>query len=72
MLNVYLAEKKAPRYFTKKQNFITTTSLTIENIGIDIWQSSFWVVYIKFLLKKKSEDLKIINNFIPINKYIIK
>lgn len=45
----------------------------MEDAGIIVRQNSPWVARAKFPPKKKgSEDLRVVHNFVPLNKYTIK
>lgn len=71
--DVKLFKKKIFKYITKDRDFVNKIFPAIKDASIIIQKSSSWGARIKFLPKKKrSQKLRVIHNFIFINKYTIK
>ena len=64
---------KKARYSTKERDFANTNFPAMEDTGIIVRRSSPWGARTNFPPKKKGlEDLMVVHNFIPVNKYTIK
>lgn len=73
MKNIRPVRENAPKYTAKKQDFPNKIFPVMEDTSIIIQRSSSWGAKTKFPSKKKSsEELRMIYNFIFINKYTIK
>lgn len=71
--NAHPVKGKSPRYSTKERDFANTIFPAMEDAGIITRRSSPWGARTKFPPKKKgSEDLRVVHNVIPVNKYTIK
>lgn len=64
---------KVPKYTTVERAFVNEIFLAMEDAGIIIRQSGQWGARTKFPPKKKgSTELRVVHNFIPVNRYTIK